>query len=138
MQNKEGGTYRPTFYCLRDSKTSLLWMVPLSSRVKKFKAIHNKQVAKYGKCLTIVLGEFDGKEAAFLLQNMFPIRDYYLDHIHTRNNNPVPVKHSIHKEVTTRMKKIRQLHSKGKKVVFPDIDRLEQIMLAEVKDNATE
>ena len=27
MQNKEGGTYRPTFYCLRDSKTSLLWMV---------------------------------------------------------------------------------------------------------------
>ena len=114
MQNKEGGTYRPTFYCLRDNKTSLLWMVPLSSRVEKFKAIHDKQVAKYGKCLTIVLGEFDGKEAAFLLQNMFPIRDYYLDHIHTRNNNPVPVKHSIHREVTTRMKKIRQLHSRGK------------------------
>ena len=57
MQNKEGGTYRPTFYCLRDNKTSLLWMVPLSSRVEKFKAIHDKQVAKYGKCLTIVLGE---------------------------------------------------------------------------------
>ena len=101
MQNKEGGTCRPTFYCLRDNKTSLLWMFPLSSRVEKFKAIHDKQVAKYGKCLTIVLGEFDGKEAAFLLQNMFPIRDYYLDHIHTRNNNPVPVKHYIHREVTT-------------------------------------
>ena len=41
-------------------------------------------------------------------------------------------------EVTTHMKKIRQLHSRGKKVVFPDIDRLEQIMLAEVKDNAAE
>lgn len=50
MQNKEGGTYRPTFYCLRDNKTSLLWMVPLSSRVEKFKAIHDKQVTKYGKC----------------------------------------------------------------------------------------
>lgn len=66
MQNKEGGTYRPTFYCLRDNKTSLLWMVPLSSRVEKFKAIHDKQVAKYGKCLTIVLGEFDGKEAVII------------------------------------------------------------------------
>ena len=43
MQNKEGGTYRPTFYCLRDNKTSLLWMVPLSSRVEKFKAIHSIQ-----------------------------------------------------------------------------------------------
>ena len=33
---------------------------------------------------------------------------------------------------------IKYAHDRGKKVVFPDIDRLEQIMLAEVKDNATE
>lgn len=112
-------------------------MVPLSSRIEKFKAIHDKQVAKYGKSLTIVLGEFDGIEAAFLLQNIFPIRDYYLDHVHTRNNNPVPVKHSIQKEVTTRIKKIRKLVSKEKKVVFSDIDRLEQIMLTETKNNST-
>lgn len=39
-------------------------MVPLSSRIEKFKEIHNKQVSKYGKCLTIVLGEFDGKKTA--------------------------------------------------------------------------
>lgn len=75
MQNKENGTYRPTFYCLKDEKTSLLWMVPLSSRVDKFRAIHDKQAKKYGRCLTIVLGEFDGKSAAFLLQNMFPVTE---------------------------------------------------------------
>jgi hypothetical protein len=46
MQNKENGTYRPTFYCLQDDKTSLLWMVPLSSRVQKYKVIHDKQVQK--------------------------------------------------------------------------------------------
>ena len=107
-------------------------MVPLSSRIQKYKVIYDKQVKKYGHCLTIVLGEFDGKEAAFLLQNMFPVRDYYLDHIHTRNNKPVPVKHSIHKEISTNMKRLRQLHARGKKVVFPDINRLEQIMLAEI------
>lgn len=134
MQNKEQGAYRPTFYCLRDERTSLLWMVPLSSRVEKFQAIYDRQVEKYGNCLTIVLGEFDGKKAAFLLQNMFPITEYYLDHIHTKNNNPVPVKHSIHKEVRTKMKKLRQLHARGKKVVFPDISRLEQMMLAELEN----
>ena len=133
MQNKENGTYRPTFYCLRDEKTSLLWMVPLSSRVQKYKTIYDKQTQKYGRCLTIVLGEFDRKEAAFLLQNMFPVRDYYLDHIHTRNNNPVPVKHILHKEISTNMKRLRQLHARGKKVVFPDIDRLEQLMLTEIQ-----
>ena len=48
-----------------------------------FWAIHDKQVKKYGQCLTIVLEEFGGREAAFLLQNMLPIREYYLDHIHS-------------------------------------------------------
>ena len=109
-------------------------MVPLSTRIEKFRAIHDKQVQKYGRCLTIVLGEFDGREAAFLLQNMFPVREYYLDHIHTRNNNPVPVKHSIHREISTNMKRLRQLHARGKKVVFPDIARLERIMLAELQE----
>ena len=47
MQNKENGAYRPTFYSLRDEKTGLFWMVPLSSRVNKFQAIYDKQVQKY-------------------------------------------------------------------------------------------
>jgi hypothetical protein len=59
------------------------------------------------------------------------VHDDYLDHIHTRNNNPVPIKHSLHKEIKTNMKRLRQLHSRGKKVIFPDINRLEQIMLSE-------
>ena len=132
MQNKENGTYRPTFYCLKDENTYLLWMVPLSSRVDKFRAIHDKQAKKYGRCLTIVLGKFDGKSAAFLLQNMFPVTEHYLDHIHTRNNNPVPVKHSLHSKISTNMKRLRQLHARGRKVVFPDITRLEKIMLEEL------
>ena len=99
MQNKENGNYRPTFYCMRDEKTSLLWMVPLSSRVEK--------------------------QAAFLLQNMFPTTEKYLDHIHTHNNNPIPVKYSIQTEIITKMKRILQLHARGKKIVFPDISRLE-------------
>ena len=63
---------------------------------------------------------------------MFPVTERYLDHIHTRNNNPVPVKHSIHSEVSTNMKRLRQLHARGMKVVFPDITRLEKIMLDEL------
>ncbi len=104
---------------------------PLSSRVEKFQAIYNKQIEKYGNCLTIVMGEYDGKQAAFLLQNMFPITEKYLDHIHTRNNNPVPVKYSIQTEISTKIKRILQLHARGKKIVFPDISKLEHLMLEE-------
>lgn len=134
MQNKEGGTYRPTFLCLKDNKTGLLWVVPMSTRVEKFQAIRDKQQAKYGKCLTIVIGNYDGHKAAFLLQNMFPITEKYLDHVHTRNGNPVPVKHAIVQEVRSNMQQLRQFISKGKQVVFPDVQRLEKLMLEEVEN----
>lgn len=133
MKNKENGNFRPTFYCLKDYKTSLLWVVPLSSRVDKYKAIYDKQLERYGESLGIYIGSFDGNPSAFLIQNMFPITEDYLDHIHTRNGNPVPVKNNISYEVKSRIQKARQLTAKGKKVVFPDIIRLENLMLDEIK-----
>ena len=133
MQNKENGTYRPTFLCLEDrNQPGLLWVVPMSTRVEKYEAIRKKQIEKYGKCLTIVIGEYDGRQAAFLLQNMFPITEKYLDHIHTRNGNPVPVKFSLAQEVRSNMQQLRQLINRGRQVVFPDIRRLEKLMLTEL------
>jgi len=133
MQNKENGNYRPTFYCMKDKTTDLLWVVPLSSRVdQKYQKLHDDQVEKYGSCLKIVIGEYDDKKAAFLLQNMFPITEKYLDHVHTKNGNPVPVKLSIQEEVRANMKRLRQLVKRGKKVVFTDINKIEQLMLDEL------
>lgn len=132
MKNKENGNFRPTFYCLKDEKTSILWVVPMSSRVEKYKTIADNQVARYGESLGIYIGTYDGKPSAFLVQNMFPILENYLDHIHTRNGNPVPVKASIKQEVKKRINKARQMVKKGKKVVFPDVIRLEKLMLDEV------
>lgn len=135
MQNKESGTYRPTFLCLEDhNNPGLLWVVPMSTRVEKYQSIRDKQIEKRGECLSIIIGDYDGKRAAFLLQNMFPITKKYLDHIHTRNGNPVPVKRSVAREVRTNMQKLRQLVYIGKKVVFPDIRRLERLMLEELQE----
>jgi hypothetical protein len=133
MQNKENGKYRPTFLCLSDGNTELLWMIPMSTRVEKYQAIHDRQIQKYGKCLTIVMGEYDGRKAAFLLQNMFPCTEDYIDHIHTKNGNPIPVKYSICAAVKANLKQLRQLLKRGKKVVFPDIKRLECLMLSELR-----
>lgn len=137
MQNKENGNYRPTYYCMKDVKTSLLWVVPMSTQAEKYQKLYNEKCARYGKCDTIVLANYDGKRAAFLLQNMFPITEKYLDHIHTRNNNPVPVSMSIQKEIESKMKRIFVLQRKGKKLVFPDIIRLESIMLHEIENERT-
>jgi hypothetical protein len=129
MQNKEGGTYRPTYYCLKDEKTALLWVVPMSTKIEKYQAILEKQMRRYGRCLTIVIGEFDERKAAFLLQNMFPITEAYLDHIHTKNGNPVPVRHSLQQDILTRMKQLLGLIAHGREPVFTDTQRLVRLML---------
>jgi len=129
MSNKEAGSYRPTFICIQDPKTNLLWAIPMSTRVEKYQNIVEKQIERYGECLSIVIGKYDGKQSAFLLQNMFPITKNYIAHVHTRKNNPVPVNYSIRMQVLKKFSKLLQLHKLGKKVVFPDIDRLVKIMI---------
>lgn len=135
MKNKEKGNYRPTYYCKMDNNTGLLWMVPMSSNVTKYQKIYDKQVDKYGKCLTIVMGKYDGKRAAFLLQNMFPITEYYIDHVHTKRGNPVPVHTTIQDIINKNIRQLLQLIRYNKRVVFPDIKKIENIMLLEYTDD---
>ena len=53
MRNRESGTYRPTYFCLRDDKTGLLWVVPMSNRIEKYTSIIDKDSARYGNCLKL-------------------------------------------------------------------------------------
>ena len=131
MTNKEGGTYRPTYFCIRDEKTALLWMIPMSSRVEKYESIYRQQMSRYGRCITIVIGEYDGRRSAFLLQNMFPILPSYIDHIHTRNENAVPVHTDIQKILLRDYKAVKNLIDRNIKIVFPDVGKIERLMLEE-------
>lgn len=133
MKNKENGNYRPTYYCIKDKKNNLLWVIPMSTQVSKYQKIQDKQLKRYGKSLSIVIGKYDGKDSAFLIQNMFPITEKYINHIHTRNGNPVPVTVSLQKQIEKNVQEVKILIDKGKKVVFPDVQRLEKIMLQELQ-----
>ena len=78
MPNKGVGHNRPCFYAFREKKTGLYWMIPISSKVDKYRGIANSKIRRYGYCNTIVFGEVLGRERAFLLQNMFPITADYI------------------------------------------------------------
>ena len=39
MRNHESGSYRPTYLCLKDEKTGLLWVIPMSNRVEKYQSV---------------------------------------------------------------------------------------------------
>ena len=129
MQNKEKGSYRPTLYCIKDLYTQLLWMVPITSQYEKYATIRNKILNSGKSCRGIILGEFDGQQAAFLIQNMFPITEEYIDHIHTKNGNPIPVKKDLQKVIKKNVKSLLALNARGIKVTFTDIDRLKELMM---------
>lgn len=71
-----------------------------------------------------MLGKYDGKKAAFLIQNMFPVTLKYIDHVHTRNGNPVPVNRKLQETIRKNTKSLIAISEKGIKVTFTDIIRL--------------
>jgi len=136
MRNHEGGSYRPTYFCVTDEKTGLLWVIPMSTRIDKYNAIIEKDTVRFGSCLKILVARYGDGQSAFLLQNMFPIVPKYIDHIHTVAGIPMAVNRVVQEEIIKRFKEIRRLYSRGIKMVFPDITRLEKLMLDELAADA--
>lgn len=124
MKNKEDGNYRPTMYCIKDNKYDIYWMIPISSQYDKYADIRSEMLRKGKKCKGIVLGKYDGKKAAFLIQNMFSVTLKYIDHVHTRNGNPVPVNRKLQEMIRKNTKSLIAISEKGIKVTFTDIIRL--------------
>ena len=123
MKNKEDGHGRPCFFAVKDSD-GLFWMIPISSKVEKFRQIFNNKIARHKKCDTIYFANVLGQERAFLIQNMFPIVEEYIDdeYIQHPYNTPVMINELAAKELIEKFKKVLALVKNGNNgLVFPDV-----------------
>jgi hypothetical protein len=79
--NKSGN--RPHYYCLEDTNDGVCRMIPLSSRINKYKRIA-EQKKKAGKsCDIIHIVKMDNdRESAFLIQDIFPITEEYIERVY--------------------------------------------------------
>lgn len=132
MSNHERGKKRPTYFTIKDK--DILWFIPLSSKVEKYKKIVEKKLKKYGRCDTILIREILGKESVILLQNAFPILEKYIDHVHLLDNGkPAKVIASLKEEILMDFKYIMKLKNKGINLFFTDIDKIKEMMLEELE-----
>lgn len=131
MSNKEAGNYRPHFLAIQDNK-NLYWIIPISSQVKKYKVIIEKKKQRYGKCNTIIIGKFAGKDNAFLIQNAFPILAKYFDHVHTIENKPITIYKKLDRELTINMREALAMYKRGIRLIFPDIEKIQEKMEEEL------
>ena len=112
----------------------ILWFIPLSSKVDKYKKIIDKKVKKYGVCNTIMIRNILGHESAILLQNAFPTLEKYIDHIHVlENGKPAKVIDTICDEILENFNQIMKLKRIGINLFFTNIDYIKEKMLDELK-----
>ncbi len=65
MTNHERGKKRPTYFTIKDK--NILWFIPLSSKVAKYKKIVENKIKKFGFCNTILIEKVFGDESVILL-----------------------------------------------------------------------
>ena len=133
MSNKEQGNYRPHYYAIQDKKTELYWMIPISSQAEKYKGIIEKKKKRYGKCTTIVIGLFAGKENTFLIQNAFPVIEKYFEHVHTIQEQPVTIHKKLDKLRVKNLNEVLAMYNRGIKLTFTDITAIRTIMEKELE-----
>lgn len=126
MTNHERGKTRPTYFTIKDK--DILWFVPLSSKVEKYKKIVDTKLKKYGRCDTILIRQILGKDTAILLQNAFPTLEKYIDHPHTINGKPIKVIKSLEEEIIQKFEYMLKLKNNGINLFFADIDKIKRIL----------
>ena len=127
------GKARPTYFCIKNENTNILWFIPMSSKVEKYKKIRDLKIKKYGSCDTILIRKFLGKESVFLLQNMFPTIEKYVDHSHIVNGEETKVINQIAIDIEKVFNRIMRLVDLDKKVIFTDVENDIRIMLDELR-----
>ena len=128
--NHENGHSRPTYFVIKYK--DLLWFIPLSSKVDKYKKIIEDKIKKNGECRTILIRKIGGQESAILLQNAFPTLEKYIDHIHTVDGIPLKVPTDLQNEIKRLFKNMLGLKKRGTNLFFTDINKLKEKMLEEL------
>ena len=127
---------RPFFYAIYNSLTGIYWMIPISSKVLKYKKIEEKIISKIGKCDTIVFGKVQGSERAFLIQNMCPTTEEYIDfeYVNKKSGKPNRIQESVEEELISKANSVLARVRKGKKnLIFPDVLNIEKILIEKTR-----
>lgn len=132
MKNKENGVKRPCYYCFKSKENDkIIWFIPVSTKIEKYQKIYNNKIQKQiklGKTPsidTIVFGYVANTYSTFLIQNMFPVTEEYIESQYIKNKVAIKVSKKLQIEITSKANKVINLYNHGmKKIVFPDIDKI--------------
>ena len=130
------GENRPCYYCFRDVKSDLLWMIPMSNQIEKYKRIIEERQKKNKPCDILHVARLDnGRESAFLIQDIFPVTEKYILSEYTFNGNALTItSDTLAEAIEHKAKTILLLIRKGLKLLNTqaDILKIEKELLSKL------
>ena len=150
MQNKEStdskSHRRPCFFSFPDkNERNIYWLVPISSKIEKYRKIHDSKVEKQQKrgavapkCHTIRFGKVMGRDTAFLIQNMFPVTGAYIvsPYIDKNTGHEVTIDPNTEKDVISSAIEVLKLTKRGMGLLFADVSEIYEGLLAELNNES--
>lgn len=128
MVNKEttsnGLHRRPCFYAIQDIKNeNIYWMIPISSQIEKYRNILEEKLERYKVYDGLEFGYVQGREAAFLLQNICPVTEKYIveKYIDEHTGKDVSIPNDLMRKIDAKAKKIMNKYYQGTKIVITDL-----------------
>ena len=126
MQNKENGTKRPCYLCFKDTNNEkIIWFVPISHKVEKYKKIYNEKFKRRKKVYNFVFGKVLGEEKVFLIQNMFPVTNKYIISKYQVKGKDVNINFELKNKVIETANKALDLFTKYNGIIlFNDVYKM--------------
>ena len=120
MDNKAEN--RPHFFALQID--GILWMIPISSKVEKYRAAIARSETAGKKTLFYHLGVISGRESAFLIGDMIPVVQAYIVRPYTVSGMPYVVRDAkLLRSLKSKAKRYLTLVRQGK--IRPHVDILD-------------
>ena len=136
MENKENGNKRPCFFCFNDPENEeIIWFVPISSKVDKYKKIYEIKKENRKKVYNFIFGKLLGKERVFLIQNIFPTCEKYVENKYQNKMQDVEITENLKNEIIETSMSVIKLARKGFNIPFYDIMEMKQLLLENIIEN---
>lgn len=133
MENKETGNKRPCYFCFKDEiNEHIIWFVPISKQYEKYKTIYDKKKSKiHREPLNFVFGIVKDEKAVFLIQNMFPTTEKYIEEKYQVRHNDVTISAPLQREIIEKARRVLRLEEKNIYVSFSNLIDFKKELLEE-------
>lgn len=127
---------RPYYLAYTDGN-GIIWLLPISSKVEKYKAKIAEDEKKYGECITCCIINYMAEERAVLIGNMIPVTAEYIKGEFTILRQHYVVKDAASiKAIKKRVSRYLSLVRAGKMHPCVDILATERILINKIRNAA--